>query len=124
MFVNNTFRGKFGIVRACTDKNTGVEYAAKLIKTKVTDKATVLQEIDIMNHLHHPKLVFLHDAYQTEEYIVMIMEVLRGGELLDRLIKRETLLEVEVIYYMRQILQGLKFMHDSNILHLDLKVRI
>ncbi|RDD41019.1 Myosin light chain kinase, smooth muscle [Trichoplax sp. H2] len=114
-------RGKFGIVRACTEKSTGVEYAAKMIKTKVSDRTTVLQEIDIMNQLHHPKLVFLHDAYQTDEYVVMIMEVLRGGELLDRLIKRETLLEVEVIYYMQQVLQGLKFMHDSNILHLDLK---
>lgn len=47
-----------------------------------------------------------------------------GGELFDFIAEKENLLETEAIEFMKQILEGLKFIHCKNIAHFDLKVSI
>merc|ERR1711962_1447295 len=79
-------------------------------------------EIDIMNHLHHCKLINLHDAFEDEDEMVLIFEFLSGGELFERITAEGyTMSEAEVINYMRQICEGVKHMHERNIIHLDIK---
>lgn len=45
-----------------------------------------------------------------------------GGELFDRIASEETVTEKECVHYMRQLLEGLQYIHRMNIVHLDLKV--
>lgn len=47
---------------------------------------------------------------------------MRGGELLERLTEKDYLTEHEIMRYVKQILEGVKDMHDKDVLHLDLKV--
>ena len=49
---------------------------------------------------------------------------MRGGELLQRLSEKDYLTEYEITRYVKQILEGVKDMHEKNVLHLDLKVRV
>ena len=79
-------------------------------------------EIKIMNQLNHKRLVQLYDAYETSKNIVLILELVTGGELFEKLTALEYISEHVVVYYMKQVLQGLSYMHERQILHLDLKV--
>ncbi|CAB4063293.1 unnamed protein product [Lepeophtheirus salmonis] len=115
--------GAFGVVHRCRESKTGQVYAAKFIPiSHAMEKALIRKEIDIMNHLHHNKLINLHDAYEDEEEMVLIFEFLSGGELFEKITSEGyTMSEAEVINYMRQICEGVKFMHERNIIHLDIK---
>lgn len=45
-----------------------------------------------------------------------------GGELFERIVAEEYLMEDDAVDYVRQILEALRFMHERNVVHLDLKV--
>ena len=77
-----------------------------------------------MNELNHKRLVQLYDAYETSKNIVLVLELVTGGELFEKLTELEYISEHVVVYYMKQVLQGLKYMHQKQILHLDLKVSL
>eukprot|EP00088_Acartia_fossae_P029114 TRINITY_DN2992_c0_g1_i3.p1 TRINITY_DN2992_c0_g1~~TRINITY_DN2992_c0_g1_i3.p1 ORF type:complete len:1274 (+),score=352.65 TRINITY_DN2992_c0_g1_i3:337-3822(+) len=115
--------GAFGVVHRCRELKTSHVYAAKFIPIgHAMEKALIRKEIDIMNHLHHCKLINLHDAFEDEDEMVLIFEFLSGGELFERITAEGyTMSEAEVINYMRQICEGVKHMHERNIIHLDIK---
>uniref|UniRef100_A0AAY4CFA7 Myosin, light chain kinase 5 n=1 Tax=Denticeps clupeoides TaxID=299321 RepID=A0AAY4CFA7_9TELE len=75
-----------------------------------------------MNFLHHPRLVRCLAAYEYSAEIVMVLEYVAGGELFERIVDENfEHTEVNSAHYMQQILQGLQFMHQQDIVHLDLK---
>merc|ERR1719431_1752602 len=115
--------GAFGVVHRCKEIKTGNVFAAKFIPvSSAVERDLIRKEIDIMNHLHHNKLINLHDAFEDEDEMVLIFEFLSGGELFERITADGyTMSEAEVINYMRQICEGLKHMHEKNIIHLDVK---
>lgn len=115
--------GAFGVVHRCRERATGLIFAAKFIPcSTATEKDLIKREIDVMNQLHHRKLINLHDAYEDDDEMVLILEFLSGGELFERITdERYVMSEAEVINYMRQICEGVKHMHERNIIHLDLK---
>ena len=45
-----------------------------------------------------------------------------GGELFERIVEEDYLMEDDAIYYVRQVLEALQYMHEKNIIHLDIKV--
>ncbi|POI26664.1 hypothetical protein CIB84_009587 [Bambusicola thoracicus] len=144
--------GKFGEVHTCTEKQTGLKLAAKVIrkqgaKDKVSDgsralgmrswgsagsdssamvgvlpQEMVLLEIDVMNQLNHRNLIQLYDAIETPREIILFMEFVEGGELFERIIDDDYhLTEVDCMVFVRQICEGIRFMHHMHVLHLDLK---
>uniref|UniRef100_A0A669DKQ8 Myosin light chain kinase, smooth muscle n=1 Tax=Oreochromis niloticus TaxID=8128 RepID=A0A669DKQ8_ORENI len=115
--------GKFGQVFKLVEKSTKKVWAGKFIKAySAKEKENVRQEIGIMNSLHHPKLVQCVDAFEGKSDIVMVLEMISGGELFERIIDEDfELTEREVIKYMLQIIDGVNFIHKQGIVHLDLK---
>ncbi|KAG7466950.1 hypothetical protein MATL_G00147860 [Megalops atlanticus] len=115
--------GKFGQVFKLVEKSTKKVWAGKFIKAySAKEKENVRQEIGIMNCLHHPKLVQCVDAFEGKSDIVMVLEMISGGELFERIIDEDfELTEREVIKYMLQIVDGVQFIHKQGIVHLDLK---
>ena len=69
------YRGDYGVVQRCLEKPTGRNYAGKLIDTESADKGYIKQELNTMSSLQHPRLIQLHDAYDTENQMVMIMDL-------------------------------------------------
>ncbi|KAF0307533.1 Myosin light chain kinase family member 4 [Amphibalanus amphitrite] len=116
-------RGKFGIVYRCTDKATGRQLAAKFVATpRKDDKRDVEREVEIMNYLQHPGIIQIFDAFDGGKEMTLVMELVEGGELFDRVIEDDYILtEKACAIFMRQVCAGVNFMHQKNVLHLDMK---
>uniref|UniRef100_A0A8C4QDV1 Myosin light chain kinase, smooth muscle n=1 Tax=Eptatretus burgeri TaxID=7764 RepID=A0A8C4QDV1_EPTBU len=115
--------GRFGQVFRLVDKESGKGHAGKFIKALIAkDKESIRHEIELMNSLHHPKLVQCQAAFEDKSNIIMVMDLISGGELFERIIAEDfELTERECIKYMRQIVEGVCFVHEQGIVHLDLK---
>ncbi|XP_054032360.1 myosin light chain kinase, smooth muscle isoform X1 [Dryobates pubescens] len=115
--------GKFGQVFRLVEKKNGKVWAGKFFKAySAKEKENIREEISIMNCLHHPKLVQCVDAFEEKANIVMVLEMVSGGELFERIIDEDfELTERECIKYMKQISEGVQYIHKQGIVHLDLK---
>uniref|UniRef100_A0A3B3Z5D2 Myosin, light chain kinase 5 n=1 Tax=Poecilia mexicana TaxID=48701 RepID=A0A3B3Z5D2_9TELE len=115
--------GKFGLVFKLTHKETGHVCAGKFYKgRRAKEREAARKEIELMNHLHHPKLVQCLGAYDHKPEMVMVMEFIAGGELFDRIVDDSfEYTEPGSVRYIQQILEGIAFMHQQKIVHLDLK---
>ncbi|XP_076010500.1 uncharacterized protein mylk4b [Genypterus blacodes] len=115
--------GRFGQVHKCVENSTGLMLAAKIIKAKSQkEKDVVRNEIQVMNQLNHANLIQLYAAFESRHDIILVMEYVEGGELFDRIIDENyNLTELDTVLFIRQICEGLQYMHKMYILHLDLK---
>nr|CAH8848602.1 unnamed protein product [Trichobilharzia regenti] len=115
--------GKFGEVKRCQEIKTGREFAAKFVPiASKEDMDSVMNEIAIMNTLRHPRLIQLYDAYHLDNEVTLVLELITGGELFERIIDESfDLNESRCIKFMHEILQGVEYMHSQNVIHLDLK---
>ncbi|KAM4549335.1 uncharacterized protein mylk4b isoform 2-T4 [Odontesthes bonariensis] len=115
--------GRFGQVHKCLENSSGLTLAAKIIKAKSQkEKDVVRNEIQVMNQLSHANLIQLYAAFESRHDIILVMEYVEGGELFDRIIDENyNLTELDTVLFIRQICEGLQYMHKMYILHLDLK---
>ncbi|KPU76642.1 uncharacterized protein Dana_GF13334, isoform F [Drosophila ananassae] len=117
-------KGRFGIVYKVQERGQpGQLLAAKVIKCiKARDKQKVIEEISIMRSLQHPKLLQLAASFESPREIVMVMEYITGGELFERVVADDfTLTELDCILFLRQVCEGVAYMHSQSVVHLDLK---
>ncbi|XP_055504350.1 myosin light chain kinase 3 isoform X1 [Leucoraja erinacea] len=115
--------GRFGQVHKCAETSTGLELAAKTISVKgAKDREEVKNEITVMNQLSHVNLIQLYDAFEAKNNVTLIMEYVGGGELFDRIIDENyNLTELDTIIFVKQICEGIQYIHQQYVLHLDLK---
>ncbi|XP_045066840.1 myosin light chain kinase, smooth muscle isoform X2 [Coregonus clupeaformis] len=115
--------GKFGQVFKLTHKETGRVCAGKFYKgRRAKEREAARKEIKLMNYLHHPKLVQCLGAYDLKPEMVMVMEFIAGGELFERIVDDSFVhTEPASVRYMQQIVEGIGYMHQQHIVHLDLK---
>uniref|UniRef100_A0A914WCY9 Protein kinase domain-containing protein n=1 Tax=Plectus sambesii TaxID=2011161 RepID=A0A914WCY9_9BILA len=116
--------GKFGTVYRCRENSTGLELAAKRIAIKRdADRQNVEQEVAIMQKMRHPRIAQIYDAFATKKNdIILIMEVVEGGELFDRVADENYVLtELAVVMIVCQLCEAISYIHSHNIVHLDVK---
>ncbi|KAK2901450.1 hypothetical protein Q8A67_009565 [Cirrhinus molitorella] len=115
--------GRFGQVHKCIENSSGLTLAAKIIKARSQkEKEVVKNEIQVMNQLDHANLIQLYAAYESRNDVILVLEYVDGGELFDRIIDENyKLTELDTVMFIRQICEGLRYMHKMYILHLDLK---
>ncbi|XP_043776643.1 death-associated protein kinase 2-like isoform X1 [Cervus elaphus] len=123
--------GQFAIVKKCREKSTGLEYAAKFIKkrqSRASRRGVCLEEIQrevsILRRVLHPNVITLHDVFENRTDVVLILELVSGGELFDFLAQKESLSEEEATSFIKQILEGVNYLHAKKIAHFDLKLEI
>ncbi|EDW61837.2 uncharacterized protein Dvir_GJ20095, isoform B [Drosophila virilis] len=117
-------KGRFGVVYKVQERAQPEQLlAAKVIKCiKTRDRQKVLEEISIMRSLQHPKLLQLAASFESPREIVMVMEYITGGELFERVVADDfTLTELDCILFLRQVCEGVAYMHGQSVVHLDLK---
>ncbi|XP_065141506.1 myosin light chain kinase 2, skeletal/cardiac muscle [Paramisgurnus dabryanus] len=115
--------GRFGKVHKCTENKTGMRLAAKIINTRNgRERDMALNEIQVMNQLSHPNILQLYEAFEVKNQVVLIVEYVEGGELFDRIVDETCpLTEVDAMVIVKQICEGVQYMHQMYVLHLDLK---
>lgn len=120
--------GQFAIVKRCREKSTGTEYAAKFIKKRQSRasrrgvrREEIEREVNILQQIQHPNIVELHDVFENRTDVVLILELVSGGELFDFLAQKESLSEEEATQFIKQILDGVQYLHSKRITHFDLK---
>ncbi|XP_026203853.1 death-associated protein kinase 2 [Anabas testudineus] len=120
--------GHFGQVRQVRERASGTIWAGKFLKIRKNacsrlglERSSVEREVEILQAVQHPNIVTLKDVFESRSEVVLILELVNGGELFDFIAEKESLLESEAIEFLKQILEGLGFMHSKNIAHFDLK---
>ncbi|XP_068131902.1 death-associated protein kinase 2 isoform X3 [Hyperolius riggenbachi] len=120
--------GQFAIVKRCREKKTGIEYAAKFIKKRQSrasrrgvTREEIEREVSILRDTQHPNIITLQDVYENKTDVVLILELVSGGELFDFLAQKESLSEEEATSFIKQILEGVSYLHTRKIAHFDLK---
>ncbi|KAM9500141.1 death-associated protein kinase 3 [Clarias gariepinus] len=120
--------GQFAIVRKCREKSTDAEYAAKFIKKRRlsssrrgVSREEIEREVNILREIQHSNIITLHDIFENKTDVILILELVSGGELFDFLAEKESLSEEEATQFLKQILDGVHYLHSKHIAHFDLK---
>ncbi|XP_038629283.1 ribosomal protein S6 kinase alpha-5 isoform X3 [Scyliorhinus canicula] len=112
--------GSFSICRSCRNKKTGQEFAVKIVSKRM--EANTQREIAALKLCEgHPNIVKLHDVHHDQLHTFLVMELLKGGELLERIRKKKHFSETEASHIMRKLVSAVSHMHDVGVVHRDLK---
>lgn len=118
-------RGKFAVVKRCVEKATGKVFAAKILRKRRRGRdcrAEVVHEMAVLEAArNNPRVVNLHAAHETDHDIVLLLEYAAGGEIFDHCVSDELLPESHITRLIRQTLEGVHHLHQSSLVHLDLK---
>ncbi|KAL4657135.1 serine/threonine-protein kinase 17A-like [Arapaima gigas] len=120
-------RGKFSVVKKYVERCSGKEYAAKFMRKRRKGqdcRLEIIHEIAMLELASAcPWVIDLHEVYETHKEMVLVMEYAAGGEIFDQCVAEhdESFTQDDVKRLMRQILEGVAFLHSINVVHLDLK---
>jgi len=85
------------------------------------DEIALCNEIDILTQLDHPNVVKIYEIFDEGDYIYLVLELLAGGELFDRIVEKEHYSEKEAADTIRPIVDAIRYCHSLGIIHRDLK---
>lgn len=68
-------RGTQGVTYHAVERNTGRNYASKIMHGRGDLKPFMYNEMEAMNNLHHRKLLRLHDAFETNDSVTLVIEL-------------------------------------------------
>jgi len=120
--------GNFAVVKEATktaaNKTAEIpnKVAIKVIdKAKVEDMNDIQREIEVMSMLDHPNVVKLFEIYDEPKKMMLVMELVTGGELFDRIVSKGSYTEKDAAEVMKTLCQALSYMHAKKVVHRDLK---
>mmetsp|Transcript_16155 Transcript_16155/g.38058 ORF Transcript_16155/g.38058 Transcript_16155/m.38058 type:complete len:452 (-) Transcript_16155:362-1717(-) len=117
--------GTYGKVKLATNTEDGQMYAIKVLdKAKIKEHkmdAQVKQEISIMKLLKHEHVVNLIEVLASKNNIFLVLELITGGELFDKIVSAGRLSESEARKYFQELIAGVHQCHLMNVCHRDLK---
>lgn len=119
--------GLNGEVVVCTHKATQLKYALKtLSKAQVTEEVLTFfrNELSCMACLDHPNILRVHEVFETDDTVYLVMDLCTGGHLKDRVLAQTGSFYSEKIAskYIFTILQAIAYCHANNVVHRDLKL--
>jgi len=116
-------QGYFAVVKVGKDLKTDEEVAVKFVKKSLVEREeTLANEIDILGSINHPNVVGLRAIFDTEEILYIVMDLMKGGELYEEIVKRKSFSERDASVIMAQLISALAYLHEKGIVHRDLKL--
>ncbi|KAL6257949.1 hypothetical protein P5V15_011547 [Pogonomyrmex californicus] len=116
--------GAFSEVRLAESKEKpGQMFAVKIIDKKALKgkEDSLENEIKVLRRLTHPNIVQLLETYEDKHKVYLVMELVTGGELFDRIVEKGSYTEKDASGLIRQVLEAVDYMHDQGVVHRDLK---
>ncbi|XP_042175865.1 peripheral plasma membrane protein CASK-like isoform X5 [Oncorhynchus tshawytscha] len=124
-------KGPFSVVRRCINRDAGQQFAVKIVDVAQFTSSPGLstedlkREASICHMLKHPHIVELVETYSSDGMLYMVFEFMDGADLCFEIVKRAdagfVYSEAVASHYMRQILEALRYCHDNNVIHRDVK---
>jgi calcium/calmodulin-dependent protein kinase I len=117
-------RGAFSIVYLAVNKATNQHFAVKVINKKDLGKdyeKNLKMEVDILKKVNHPNIIALKELFDTPDKLYLIMELVTGGELFDKIVEKGSYTESEASQLVRKIVSAVDYLHNLGIVHRDLK---
>jgi serine/threonine-protein kinase Chk2 len=119
-------KGHFAEVYLCVEKSTGKRYAVKIFSKPggVEDRSKtegLQQEIGVLMSVSHPNVLCLKDTFNERERVYLVLELAPEGELFNYIVMKQKLNENETRKLFVQLFQGIKYLHERNIVHRDIK---
>ncbi|KAL2553643.1 CBL-interacting serine/threonine-protein kinase 24 [Forsythia ovata] len=117
--------GTFAKVKFAQNTENGKSVAIKVIakstilKHKMVDQ--IKREISIMKIVRHPYIVRLHEVLSSHTKIYIVLELVKGGQLFDKIVNRGRLSENESRHYFQQLIDAVSLCHSKGVYHRDLK---
>ncbi|XP_055925445.1 peripheral plasma membrane protein CASK-like isoform X4 [Argiope bruennichi] len=124
-------KGPFSMVRRCVHRTTGQQFAVKIVDVAKFTSCPGLstedlkREATICHVLKHPHIVELLETYSSDGMLYMVFEYMEGSDLCFEIVKRASLgfvySEAVASHYMRQVLEAVRYCHENDIIHRDIK---
>ena len=106
-------RGSYSICRRCIHRSTKVEFAVKIIDKSKRD---CREEIEILlRHGQHPNILSLRDTFEDSQHVYLVTELMKGGELLDKILKQKFFSEREARSVMEVVATVVKYLHLNGV---------
>jgi len=115
--------GAFSQVRLAECREDGQMYAIKIIDKKALKgkEDSLENEIRVLKRLKHPNIVALLEVFEDKTKVYLVMELVTGGELFDRIVEKGSYSEKDAADLIKQVLSAVAYMHDQGVVHRDLK---
>ncbi|GBG33832.1 Protein kinase, putative [Hondaea fermentalgiana] len=117
-------KGNFSVVREAEDLVTGEIVAVKCIRKKhlsAEDREGLKAEVRILSGMDHPNIIKLYGMHEDNAYYYVVTELVKGGELFDRIVAKEFYQEKDAAQVVKTIAEALKYCNEHGIVHRDLK---
>jgi p90 ribosomal S6 kinase len=111
--------GSYSVCKLARHKATGQQFAVKIINKSQCD---CREEIEIlMRYGHHPGIVSLKGVYDEAGKMYVVLQLLRGGDLLDYMMAKRHLSEQEAAAILKTLASTVAYLHENGVVHRDLK---
>ncbi|WVQ99292.1 hypothetical protein IAU59_006424 [Kwoniella sp. CBS 9459] len=135
--------GAFSNVYKAVERKTGRKVAVKVVRKyelnhsqhgnkhlnanfkkrpRVTERANILKEVQIMRGIDHPGVVKLLNFFESEEHYFLVLELMEGGELFHQIVKLTYFSENLSRHVILQVAEAIRYLHEERgVVHRDIK---
>ena len=119
-------KGHFATVYLCVERGTGFKFAVKKFERRMGESQRsqtegLQQEIAVLMSVSHPNVLCLKDTFDESDGVYLVLELAAEGELFNWIVTKQKLTEAETRRVFIQLFQGVKYLHERNIVHRDIK---
>ncbi|KAJ3431415.1 serine/threonine-protein kinase fhke-related [Anaeramoeba flamelloides] len=120
-------KGQFATVHLAIEKSTGDRCAIKIIDKKQflesnsEEKNKIMDEVNILHKINHKNVVGLKKVFDKEDYLYMVMELAKGGQLSKKILENGKYSEEKSRIICKQLLAVIEYLQSKRIVHRDLK---
>mmetsp|Transcript_8640 Transcript_8640/g.17507 ORF Transcript_8640/g.17507 Transcript_8640/m.17507 type:complete len:400 (+) Transcript_8640:2123-3322(+) len=118
--------GGFAKVVRGKDRETGETFAVKIIAKQSSDEEEMdflARELNIMKRVRHPNVIRTYDIFDSKKSLHIVLEFMEAGTLHEIFQKKRPFSEEQAQSVLREIMQGVEYLHGRNIVHRDLKLK-